>query len=373
MRVAMLTCVYPPYGGGIGEVARQYAALLTAEHQVTVFTPKYIPGMTFVVTPGVAIAAKRPLIAWGKAAWLTGLGHDLKKFDAVHLHYPFFGVHERLPKLAGHIKLVITYHMLPQAAGIRGVFMKLSRRYSSKALAVRASVMTIATNDYLEAVALPEMGEAAKWQVVPFGVDERFRPGEQSEILIRRFNLHYGEQVILFVGTLDKAHYFKGLTVLLEAVAKLTSRNWKLIVVGGGGMRRQYERQARLLKLGQRVAFAGYVPVTELPDYYRLANLFILPSINQAEAFGLAALEAMASGRPVIASRLPGVRELVRHGETGILVQPQDALALAAAIENLLASPMEQQRLAQNALREVELNYRWTAVGRKLLAIYRAL
>ena len=373
MRIAMLTCVYPPYGGGIGEVARQYASLLTPEHQVTVITPHYYPGMTFVNTPGISVNSPRPFLAWGNGAWLLNLKHHLKKFEAVHLHYPFFGVHERLHSLPKSIKFILTYHMLPQATGVRGALMKFSRQYSNKRLAKRAQVMTVATQDYLDTVVLPEMGEADKWQVVPFGVDDRFGPGEPSEKLTRQFNIRFGETVILFVGTLDQAHYFKGLPILLEAVSKLKSQNWKLIVVGGGGLRHHYEQQVRSMKLGKKVVFAGYVPVGELPEYYCLANLFVLPSINEAEAFGLVALEAMATGIPVVASRLPGVRELVQHSETGLLVSPSDSLALAAALESLILSPSERQRLGFNALKRVEANYRWSVVGRKLLDIYRAL
>ena len=369
----MLTCVYPPYGGGIGEVARQYDALLTPEHQVTVITPRYYPGMTFAATPGVTIKPMRPLFSWGKAAWLVHLTKTLSQYDAVHLHYPFFGVHERLHKLPAKVKLVLTYHMLPQGEGLKGALMKFSRHYANPRLSRRANLMTVATRDYLETVALLEMGEPDKWRVVPFGVDERFQPGEESDKLTRQFNIRFGEVVILFVGTLDQAHYFKGLSVLLEAVAKLKSQNWKLIVVGGGGMRHHYERQARALKLGKRVAFAGYVPVAALPEYYRLASLFVLPSVNEAEAFGLAALEAMATGLPVIASRLPGVRELVPHGASGLLVPPNDTLALAAAIESLLVSADERYKLGQNALARVQANYRWSAVGQKLLDIYRSL
>lgn len=373
MRVAHLTCVYPPYGGGIGEVARQYAALLTAEHQVSVITPKYTPGMTFINTPGVSVIAKRPVFSWGKAAWLARLGRLLSRFDVIHLHYPFFGVHDRLAHLPLAAKLVITYHMMPQATGLKGKLMQLSRRYSSQLLAQRASLLTVATQDYLQSVALPEMGQPDKWRVLPFGVDDRFSPGEPSEILTRRLNIRYGEQIILFVGTLDQTHYFKGLDILLEAVAELGYQNWRLIVVGAGEKRRYYEQRAQTLKLSRRVNFVGYVPTAELPDYYRLANIFVLPSINEAEAFGLAALQAMASGLPVIASRLPGVRELVSHGDTGLLTEPGNALALAAALDNLLVVKNEQKRLGVNGFKKVEENYRWSVIGRKLLEMYRQL
>ncbi|MDP3986399.1 MAG: glycosyltransferase family 4 protein, partial [Candidatus Veblenbacteria bacterium] len=308
MRVAMLSCVYPPYGGGIGEVARQYAALLSAEHQVTVITPRYYPGMTFAATPGVAIEPRRPFLALGKAAWLPGLRHRLKEFDAVHLHYPFFGAQERLHHLPARLKLVLSYHMLPEAGGAKGALMRWSLRWSDKRLAQRANLLICATRDYLEAVAQPRLGEPTKWHVLPFGVDARFAPGEPSEVLEHQIKLRYGECALLFVGTLDPAHAFKGLGVLLQAVGKLRTANWRLVVVGGGKLKQHYEREARRLGLKDRVHFAGYVAEAQLPDYYHLANVFVFPSLGTGEAFGLAALQAMACGLPVVASRLTGVR-----------------------------------------------------------------
>lgn len=373
MRVAQLTCVYPPYGGGIGEVARQYSSWLTAEHQVTVITPRYYPGMTFTSTPGVTVEAKRAVFTWGKAAWLKGLKKMLQSYEVVHLHYPFFGVQEQLSKALTKQKFILTYHMVPQANGLKGLAMRLSQKYSDHSLSMRAQVLTVATQDYLSSEAIPRLGENDKWQVLPFGVANQFHPGEAEEILLRRHQIKYGQAVILFVGTLDQAHYFKGLDILLTALAKLKDYNWKLVVVGGGTDKKRYEHQAKILGIAKDVSMAGYIKAEELPSYYRLASLLALPSINNAEAFGLVALEAMASGVPVVASRLPGVRELVQASETGILVQPEDSLALASAIESLLLNPQERRRLGNNAYQQVEKKYRWSIVGERLLEIYRNL
>src|SRR5205814_1893675 len=146
---------------------------------------------------------------------------------------------------------------------------------------------------------------------LPNGVDvERFRPGLASGELRARYGLARMEQVVLFVGGLDRAHYFKGLPVLLRALARLP-KDVALLVVGDGDRREAYARLARAAGLGRRVRFAGSVADAELPRHYALADLVVLPSTTRGEAFGLVLLEAMACSRAVVASRLPGVQAVV--------------------------------------------------------------
>ncbi len=355
-------------------MAYQYASELTVDHQVSVIVPRYHPGMSYQRTPGVNVEAVRPLMSFGNAAYLPRLVQRLAEFEVVHLHYPFFGVHERLAKLSFRQKLVVSYHMTPSAPGWKGkVFAWDMKRYAPR-LAARADLVLAATQDYLEAEAKPAFGAGAKWRVLPYGVGEAYHPGPRPENLERELRLRYGEQVVLFVGTLDAAHAFKGLDVLLQAMSRLPQDiSARLVVVGGGGRRKRFEQEARRLRVHKQVHFAGYVPEAELPDYYRLADLFVFPSTSKAEAFGLVALQAMATGVPVVASRLAGVRELIRHGETGVLVPPQDDLALAAALEQLLRNPHEARSLGQRGGELAEQRYRWRIIGQELRELYRQL
>ncbi len=371
MRVAVLTCVYPPYGGGIGHTAYHTARLLAPEHEVTVFTPRYGGRCSFTNAPGVRVVALKPWGSFGNAALLPQLIWRLRKFDVVHLHYPFFGAQEFLRFLPRRVKLVVTYHMVAEAGGLKGWFLRHLGTGSEAYLAKRASLLITQTQDYLETVALPRLGHRDKWQVLPPGVAEQYQPGEPSQALEHSLGIPEHMPVVLFVGSLDAAHAFKGVSVLLQALAHLKHRTWRLVIVGKGNARPTYEMQAKALGLGRQVQFVGFVPEGELPSYFRLASVFVLPSSGGAETFGLVLLQAMACGIPVVATRLPGVRAVVREHQTGLLVQPGDPTALAAALDHLLGSPQEARAFGDRGHAVVQQEYRWEAIGERLRQLYR--
>jgi glycosyltransferase involved in cell wall biosynthesis len=172
---------------------------------------------------------------------------------------------------------------------------------------------------------------------------------------------------VFFLARLDRAHYFKGLHVLIEAIAQIPEA--ALVVGGDGEWRNEYEAQARA-RLGDRVHFVGDVADEALPDYYRAADTLALPSIDRTEAFGLVLLEALACGTPVVASRLPGVRTLVDDGRTGFLVDPGDPIDLAARLTQCLR---ERDTLAPNAVAFARARYGWEAIASQLLALYQRL
>jgi glycosyltransferase involved in cell wall biosynthesis len=221
--------------------------------------------------------------------------------------------------------------------------------------------------DYAASSSLASLGDAPV-EALPFGVDnQHFFPAASSE------PREPTVPTILFVGTLDRAHRFKGVDILLSALKRLSNLSWSLSIVGDGGDRLALERTAAELGLERRVAFAGDVSDRELPDRYRTAALHVLPSTERAEAFGLVTLEAAASGIPSIVSDLPGVRTTVVHGETGLIVPPGDPAALALALRELLQSPARRLELGRNARRRAERYYAWDPHIDRLEAIYASV
>lgn len=355
-------------------MAAAQAKELGREHEVTVFTPRYRGRRGPAALAGARVVALRPWGSIGNAAVLPQLIWRLRGYQVVHLHYPFFGAQEWLMlSLRPSQKLVITYHMMPQAKGAKGLVFRLLTRAVERRLAAHASLLYTQTHDFLSGVALPRLGQPTKWRVLPLGVNDIFSPGEAPASLRRELKLKEREAVLLFVGSLDAAHEFKGLPVLLKALAKLNDFHLRLLVVGKGNRRSQYERQSSDLGIAKLVTFVGFVPDEVLVQYIRLANMLVLPSVSQAETFGLVLLQAMAAGKPVIASRLPGVRELVGESRAGMLVTPGDDLALAAAIEHLLSSPAEANDMGRHGLEAVAEKYRWPIIGQSLRDDYRAL
>jgi len=119
--------------------------------------------------------------------------------------------------------------------------------------------------------------------------------------------------------------------------------------------------------------FMGNISDAELPRYYRMADIHLFPSTERAEAFGLVALEAAASGVPCIASDLPGVRSVVLHGETGVLVPPGDAEKLREAIVLLLDQTELRQKFGFSARKRAEAEFAWEPLISKLVETYKGL
>ena len=149
-----------------------------------------------------------------------------------------------------------------------------------------------------------------------------------------------GKPKILFLG---RHRHYKGVHVLIEAMANVPDA--QLLVGGDGPERANYEQAATRLGLSERVTFLGNVPDDELPGLYASADIFALPSINRAEAFGIVNLEAMASSLPVITTELStGTSYIVQHEKTGLVVPPNDPAALAGALNRLVSDPELRQK-----------------------------
>jgi glycosyltransferase involved in cell wall biosynthesis len=176
--------------------------------------------------------------------------------------------------------------------------------------------------------------------------------------------------VVLFVGGLDTPHYFKGLDVLLQAVARIQDSRVRLLIVGDGDLRPRYEALASQLEVDQRVTFCGYVPDEDLPCHYAAADLAVLPSTTRGEAFGIVLLEAMACAKPVIASNLPGVRTVVDHGSNGLLVKAGDAAELGQAITQLSNAHEKCVAMGQRGRLKVVQRYDWSSLSDQLESIY---
>jgi len=158
------------------------------------------------------------------------------------------------------------------------------------------------------------------------------------------------DKVILYLGRLAKE---KGLLLLLEAAAshQLLAISYQLLIVGDGPQQEELARRAPDLGLDARIKFVGRVSYAETPKYYQAADIFVLPS-TAWEGLPMTIIEAMATGLPVVASRVGGIPESVLDGETGSLVAPGNAEELAAALTNLLVEDELRLRMGRRG-REV--------------------
>ena len=211
-----------------------------------------------------------------------------------------------------------------------------------------------------------------KIDVIPLGVDlDRFRPLGRDDAR-RQLAIGDDEHIVLFVGRIEP---LKGVDILIKAAAMLESDvECSVMIVGGDESSHQQVAQLQELAreggIEERVAFVGAVDHDKLPLYYSASDLCVVPS--HYESFGLVAVEAMASGLPVVASRVGGLSGTVRDGETGYLIPWLCPEPFAERIELLLANEPLRRNLGE-AAREAVARYRWENVAGAMLDLYNEL
>jgi D-inositol-3-phosphate glycosyltransferase len=212
---------------------------------------------------------------------------------------------------------------------------------------------------------------ADKITVIPLGVDiEQFRPGSKD---VARAELGLeDEHVILFVGRIEP---LKGVDILINAAAIIESDvDCTVLIVGGDtSSRAQVEKLRSLARekgIEKRVTFVGAVDHEKLPLYYNAADVCVVPS--HYESFGLVAVEAMASGLPVVASRVGGMTDTVKHGETGYLIPWLCPEPFAERIELLLENEPLRRNLGEAGRLAID-RYRWENVAGAILDLYNEL
>lgn len=376
MTIAHIVCTFPPYHGGMGNSTFEIVKSINEkECPVEVITPHYSKRPNedkgLISNDLFKVLRFKPFFSFGNAAVLPQLVYNLKKYDIVHLHYPFFGASEfvMFAKMfsGGKMRLFLHYHMDAQASGIKGSIFRLYDYLILPILIRYSEKITCASINYIKASRISKYYKRnpEKFVEINFGVDtDKFR-------VLNTNKKNKKTKKILFVGGLDKAHYFKGLEVLLGAMTKFKNKEYTLQIIGNGALLDKYKKQVVKLNLSSKVEFLGSAQNDELIKYYNEANVFVLPSINGCEAFGLVLLEAMACGTPVIASRLPGVDSVFDEGEQGYYVSPNDSEELANKIDKILNNDVLAQSMGNNARRLVERKYKLSSVGDKFIILYK--
>jgi rhamnosyl/mannosyltransferase len=184
-----------------------------------------------------------------------------------------------------------------------------------------------------------------KCEVVPLSVDLPAIDAEDPP----ESDVETADPVVLFVGRLN---YYKGVEYLVDAVENIKA---KVLIAGDGERRSALEQRVRDRGVEERIQFLGYVSDDKLASLYRTADLFVLPSVEPSEAFGIVQLEAMARDLPVVNTSLStGVPWVSQDGKTGLTVPPRDASALAEAINTLLDNDRLRKEYGKQARKRVE-------------------
>jgi len=207
---------------------------------------------------------------------------------------------------------------------------------------------------------------ADKCVVVPRGINlKKFANSSTIQSKAEETRQNYGDGITLFVG---RFIYYKGLETLLEAAKKIRG---KILLVGDGPLRNKIKNIIKNSLLEDKVFLHHGVCDQELVSFYHACDVFVLPSNQRSEAFGLVQLEAMACSKPIISTNLKtGVPWVNQHGVTGLVVPVDNADKLAQAVNYLLTNIEERLRLGQNGRRRVLENFTIPKVARKLEQVY---
>lgn len=208
-----------------------------------------------------------------------------------------------------------------------------------------------------------------KCVVIPYAIDpDQHAWNPALEARVKAIRAERPEPVVLFVGRLVP---YKGVDVLIRALARTRAR---AVIVGEGPLRGELESLAGITGVAERIRFAGNASADELAALYNACDVFALPSVTRAEAFGMVQIEAMACRKPVICTDLPsGVPWVNQHGVTGLVVPPGDPEALARAIDTLLSDPVLRARMGEAGRQRVEREFSIGRLVEQTTSLYRAV
>jgi phosphatidylinositol alpha-mannosyltransferase len=314
-----------------------------------------VVGRPFPIPYGGSIA-RIPISPWLPVQIRKTLSKE--NFDILHLHEPFAPLLCVSALAQSNCTNVGTFHACHNKSRSyylsKPVIKKWMKKLHGKITVSKAALNYV--NKYFP---------SEEYRIIPNGIDiERFSPDGPIK------NFANGKLNILFVGRLEKR---KGIGHLISACAILKKKlpNFRLIVVGPGTrLRPGYQEQAKELNLDD-VVFTDFVPDFELPEYYRTADICCAPATG-GESFGIVLLEAMACGKPVIASNIEGYATVLNHNEEGLLVPPGNEEALAEAILSLSENrSLREQMGAKGKVKAKE--YSWGNVAHQVIDFYTSL
>jgi len=285
-----------------------------------------------------------------------------RHYNVIHIYWPLphiiFGA---VGKVFFRIPIVSSFF----GVELRWVKTKLPILIPFIKWAIKISDITTAISTYT-ARETTEL-QPADIKIIPFGA--AYSPEGKS---IKRKKT--SPPIVLFVGRLVER---KGVVYLLRAIKLLKDIPLKLIIVGDGPERKNIEEEVKKLNLETKVEIAGKVDDDTLMELYEKASVFVLPACvdkrGDTEGLGVVLIEALTYEVPVIASKVGGILDIVKDGETGLLVPEKDPSALAKAIKQLLTDTKLAKELAKQGRAFVEKQFSWERVTKDIIKLYKTL
>ncbi|HOV21519.1 MAG TPA: glycosyltransferase family 4 protein [bacterium] len=213
---------------------------------------------------------------------------------------------------------------------------------------------------------LEEKFDPKKIEIIPNGVDiKKFRPPDNKEILKEKIGIKK-KKILVFIGRLSEE---KGLKILLKAIKNDIFKNTLLYIVGKGYLETELNEFVKTNCITDRVVFTGFKQ--DVVPFLQVADVFVLPSIS--EGFSNALLESMATGLPVVATKVSGNIDIIENGINGFLVEPENSEELAKALEKILKDENLARKMGEENRRKIVENYSIDKIVEKYIALYNNL
>ena len=227
-------------------------------------------------------------------------------------------------------------------------------------------------NSRATARALAQVREPKRLEIIPMGVQVDDFANHKAE---REFISRWPENKRIILG-LGRLVARKGFVHLIRAMPMILKRHpAHLIIAGTGPAEGDLRRAIAELDLEENVQLVGEIPKSKVPDYLSLADVVVLPSVvmpsGDTEGLGVVLLESMAAKVPVVASKVGGIPDVIMHEQSGLLVQPESASALASATTRILSEKSLAEKLCERGFEQVCQRFSWDAVAEKFAALYR--
>ncbi len=387
MKVALVSDWYYPVIGGVASHMHALALKLKEKRlEVAIITNDWDTGKEEELEDKginlVKIGGKTsPIVRINLSIMLNSdpLSKVLRDFDVVHAHHAFVPLSFKALGCASSLNMpaVLTTHTISFMYDFRlwkVIGGRLSIIRGSINRANRIIAVSNAAAKFIEHFLEEENRD--KVDIIPNGVDTaRFTPSspEEREKIKSELGIE-SEKVVLY---LSRMSIRKGPNILLKAFSSLLDeldseirKTTLLIMAGSGEMLPALKAQAKILGIEKNVMFTGKVGDELVPKLFKIADIFVLPSIT-AEAFGMVILEAMASGVPVVATRVGGIPEILKKSKCGVLVEPLSEAELTGAMFRLLGNPDVAAKMGKKGRHAAEKYYSWDVISKKVVEVYR--
>jgi glycosyltransferase involved in cell wall biosynthesis len=362
---------FKPHLGGVEEVVYTLSKKLVEEnHQVTVITSNIgqkekRPSNEIIDGINVVRCETKPFLF--RTLRLKNFKEKLKEVnpDIFNPHHPIPGVSDTTVFYAkkNFVPSVLTYHA---DSAEDTIINKIASNVYYKLIADRmvdaADTVVSHTKSYAETSPVLK-NHLDKVIINPIGVDtNKFNPRIKDNGLREKLKLK--NKFIIFA--LGRMVPYKGYSYLIKAM-KYLDNDYVLVLGGDGVMKNSLKELSNRLNLKNRVIFAGYLSEAQKLDYYAASDTYCVSSICRGEAFGITLLEAMACGKPVVSTNIPGVRDVASVG--GILVKPRNPKAIADAIRKTKETPIDKNKLHE----KIKDQFNWDKIVGRYISIYKEL